>query len=109
MGDPELAVADIHSMSHLITQATAGRKFQTAVLTVFAATTMLLAFVGIYRLLAYSLRQHTGEIGIRMALGSSRAGVVRLVAAEGLRLLLAGLVLGLIAAIGCTRLLNSFL
>ena len=107
--DPGLAIADVHTMSELVSLATARRRFQTTLLTVFSGTAMLLAMVGVYRLMAYSVRQRTGEIGIRMALGSSKLGVARLVLREGLTLLGVGLVTGVAAALVCTRLLTGFL
>jgi ABC-type antimicrobial peptide transport system permease subunit len=107
--DPSLAVADVHTMSELASQATARRRFQTTLLTVFSGTAMLLAMVGVYGQLAYSVRQRTGEIGIRVALGSSKSAVVRLVLREGLTLLGVGLVIGMAAALVCTRLLAGFL
>jgi predicted permease len=107
--DPSLAVADVHAMSDLVSLATARRRFQTTLLTVFSGTAMLLAMVGVYGLLAYSVRQRTGEIGIRVALGSSKSGVVRLILREGLTLLGVGLVIGMAAALICTRLLTGFL
>jgi ABC-type antimicrobial peptide transport system permease subunit len=96
-------------MGDLVSQATARRRFQTMLLTVFSGIAMLLAVVGVYGLLAYSVRQRTGEIGLRMALGSSKAGVIRLVLREGLSLLGIGLLLGLAAAFAFTRLLTGFL
>jgi predicted permease len=107
--DPNLAIAEIHSMRGLETQATARRRFQTTLLTLFSAIAMFLALVGVYGLLAYSVRQRTGEIGIRMALGSSRTRVVRLVVREGLGLLGLGLLIGLAGAFALTRLLAGFL
>ena len=107
--DPSLAVADVHTMSELVSSVTARRRFQTTLLTVFSITAMLLAMVGVYGLLAYSVRQRTGEIGIRLVLGSSKNGIVRLILREGLALLGIGLVIGLAAALVCTRLLTGFL
>jgi predicted permease len=107
--DPSLAVADVHTMSELVSSATARRRFQTTLLTVFSVAAMLLAMVGVYGLLAYSVKQRTAEIGIRLALGSSKNGVVRLILREGLTLLGIGLVIGLVAALVCTRLLTGFL
>ncbi len=107
--DPDMAIADIHSMGQLETQATARRRFQTTLLTLFSAIAMFLAVVGVYGLLAYSVRQRTGEIGIRMALGSSRTRVVRLVLREGLELLGLGLLVGMAGAFALTRLLAGFL
>jgi predicted permease len=107
--DPSLAVADVHTMSELVSSVTARRRFQTTLLTVFSVTAMLLAMVGVYGLLAYSVRQRSAEIGIRLALGSSKNGVVRLILREGLTLLGIGLAIGLAAALACTRLLTGFL
>lgn len=107
--DPNLAIADVHTMGDLVSQATARKRFQTTLLTVFSGIAMLLAFVGVYGILAYSVSQRTGEIGLRIALGSSKAGVIRLVLREGLSLLGIGLLLGLAAAFAFTRLLAGFL
>ncbi len=106
--DSTLAIGDVHTMGNLETKAYARRRFQTVLLTIFSAFAMFLAIVGVYGLLAYSVRQRTGEIGIRMALGSSRSRVVRLVLREGLGLLGIGLLIGLVASLACTRLLAGF-
>jgi predicted permease len=107
--DPNLAVADVHTMSELVSSVTARRRFQTTLLTVFSMAAMLLAMVGVYGLMAYSVRQRTGEIGIRVALGSSRGGVMQLILREGFTLLGIGLVIGLAVTLLCSRLLTSFL
>jgi putative ABC transport system permease protein len=107
--DPSLAIADIHAMGDLVIQATARRRFQTTLLAVFAGITMLLAVMGVYGLLAYSVKQRSEEIGIRMALGSSKIRIVRLFLREGLGLLGVGLLIGLAGALALTRLLGSFL
>jgi putative ABC transport system permease protein len=107
--DPNLAIANIQAMGALETVAIARRRFQTTLLTIFSGIAMLLAVVGVYGLLAYSVRQRTGEIGIRMALGSSRARAMRLVIQEGLGLLGIGLLVGFAAALACVRLLSGFL
>ncbi len=107
--DPNLAVAEVHTMGELVSFDIARRRFQTTLSTIFSGAAMLLAMIGMYGLLAYSVRQRTGEIGIRMALGSSKAGVMRLILREGLTLLAIGLAIGVAAALVCTRLLTSFL
>lgn len=107
--DPSLAIADIHAMGDLVIKATARRRFQTTLLAVFAGITMLLAVMGVYGLLAYSVKQRSEEIGIRMALGSSKIRIVRLFLREGLGLLGVGLLIGLAGALALTRLLGSFL
>jgi putative ABC transport system permease protein len=107
--DPTLAAADVHTMSELVSSVTARRRFQTTLLTVFSLAAMLLAMVGLYGLMAYSVRQRTGEIGIRVALGSSKGRVMQLILREGLRLLGIGLVIGLAVTLLSTRLLAGFL
>lgn len=107
--DPSLAISDVHAMGELEARATAPRRFQTTLLTVFSAMAMLLAVIGVYGLLAYSVRQRTGEIGLRMALGSSRGRVARLVLREGLLLLGAGVLVGMVGALAMARLLGRFL
>ena len=106
--DPNLSIADIRTMGDMETRAYARRRFQTMLLTIFSAVAMFLAVVGVYGLLAYSVRQRTGEIGVRMALGSSRGRVVRLVLREGFGLLATGLLIGLAASLACVRLLAGF-
>jgi predicted permease len=107
--DPGLAISDIHVMSDIASHATAPRRFQTTLLTLFSGIALFLAVVGVYGLLAYSVRQRTGEIGLRMALGSTRTSIVRLVLREGLSLLITGLCLGMAAAVAFSRLLRGFL
>ncbi len=107
--DPAVPVSSIHVMSDLMEHANAPRRFQTTLLTVFSSIALALAIIGIYGLLAYSVRQMTGEIGLRMALGSTRTGVVRLILREGLSLLIAGLCIGSIGAVAFARTLRSFL
>ena len=106
--DTNLAIADIHAMGDLVTQATARRRFQTTLLTVFSGMALFLAVVGVYGLLAYSVKQRSAEIGIRMALGSSKILVVRLILREGLQLVAIGLLSGLAVALACARLLGGF-
>jgi predicted permease len=107
--DPNLALADVGTMNDLESQVTARRRFQTTLLTVFSVVAMLLAVIGVYGLIAFSVRQRTGEIGVRMALGATRCGVVALVLREALVLLAWGLAIGMAAALGLTRLLERFL
>jgi predicted permease len=107
--DPTLAAADVHTMSELVSSVTARRRFQTTLLTVFSLAAMLLAMVGLYGLMAYSVRQRTREIGIRVVLGSSKGRVMQLILREGLRLLGIGLVIGLALTLLSTRLLAGFL
>ena len=107
--DPNLAIADIRTMKEMESMATARRRFQTVLLSVFSGIAMLVALVGVYGLLAFMVRQRAGEIGIRMALGATRMRVARLVLREGMVLLGAGLAIGLGVALATARLLKSFL
>jgi ABC-type antimicrobial peptide transport system permease subunit len=78
-------------------------------LTIFGAVALVLAAIGIYGLMAYSVQQRTQEIGIRMALGADRATIRKLVVWHGMKLALVGVALGMGAAFGLTRLIASFL
>jgi ABC-type antimicrobial peptide transport system permease subunit len=107
--DPKLSLADVRTMSDLEWEAAARRRFQAILLVVFSAVAMLLALIGVYGLMAFSVQQRTGEIGLRMALGATRSGAVKLVLREGMTLLAAGLGIGLAAAAGLSLLLKGFL
>jgi predicted permease len=107
--DPNLAIADIHTMREVISLANARRLFQTTLLTIFAAIALLLALVGFYGLLAYSVRQRTAEIGVRIALGAPRARVLGMVLRQGFQLAATGLLIGLAGAMAFTRILSSLL
>ena len=107
--DPSLALTDIHTMGDLVSEASARRRFQTSLLTVFAAIALFLALVGLYGLIAYSVNRRTQELGIRMALGAQRSDIVMLVLKNAGSLLGLGLLSGLACAWAATRLLTSFL
>ena len=107
--DLELAVANIRTMDQVISSSISGQKFNTFLLGAFAGVALLLAAIGIYGVLAYSVSQRTHEIGIRMALGAQRAGVMRLILAEGTRLALIGTGIGTVAAFFLMRLMSSLL
>jgi putative ABC transport system permease protein len=104
-----LPVAHIRSMDQLMVESTARTSFNMALLTIFAGVALLLAAIGIYGLVAYSVEQRTQEIGIRMALGASPRGVRNMVVRQGMRLVLIGVGTGVVAALGLTRLLASML
>jgi ABC-type antimicrobial peptide transport system permease subunit len=78
-------------------------------LAVFSSTALILAIIGIYGVIAYSVAQRTGELGIRMALGADQGDVLKLVVGHGLRLTLAGIAIGLAGALALTRLMSSLL
>jgi predicted permease len=96
--DPDLALFDVHSMSERIDLSLSSRRTSMLVANAFGGIALFLASLGIYGVLAYLVAQRTREIGIRVALGSSRAGILRLVLREGFQLVGLGCVLGLIAA-----------
>jgi putative ABC transport system permease protein len=107
--DPSVAVSDIQTMETAIGESGAHRRFQTALLAAFAMLAVFLAAVGIYGLMAYSIRQRTAEIGIRMAMGASRGRVVWMVLREGMAMATAGAALGMGGAFAATRLIASWL
>jgi predicted permease len=96
--DPDLAVFDVHTMSERIDLSLSRRRTSMLLANVFGGVALFLAMLGIYGVLAYLVAERTREIGIRMALGSTRASILRLVLWEGCELVLIGLVLGIIGA-----------
>ncbi len=107
--DPNLAATDIRTMGEMVSMATARRRFQTSLLTVFSGIALIMALVGLYGLMAFSVNRRTREVGIRMALGAERVDVLLLVLKNAAFLVGAGLVTGLAGAWAATRLLKSFL
>jgi predicted permease len=107
--DPNLAAGDIQTMGELESAATAQRRFQTSLLTVFAVIALFLALVGLYGLMAYTVSRRTREVGIRMALGAQRSDVLLLVLKKAALLVALGLVSGLAASWFATRTINAFL
>jgi len=107
--DAGLAPSHITTMQQVIAESNTRQNFNTLLLSVFALLALLLAAVGIYGLMSYSVQQRTQEIGIRMALGANRGRVMQLVLRQGLVLAVVGTVIGLAAAFGVTRLLGRFL
>jgi putative ABC transport system permease protein len=102
-------VAHVRSMDEMVARSTARESFNMILLTTFGAVALLLAAIGVYGLMAYSVEQRTQEMGIRMALGADRAAIRKLVVWHGMRLALIGIVLGMGAAFGLTRFLASLL
>jgi predicted permease len=96
--DPDLAVFDVHSMSERIDLSLSSRRTSMLLANAFGGVALFLASLGIYGVLAYLVARRTREIGIRVALGSTRAGVLKLVLREGFQLVAIGLVLGVIGA-----------
>jgi len=104
-----LPVANVMSMDEVRSRSTAQTDFNMALLAIFGAAALLLAAIGIYGLMAYSVRQRTQELGIRMALGASGSQVRNLIVWQGMQLGAAGVALGLLASRGLTRLIASLL
>jgi predicted permease len=101
--DPDLAVFNAHSMSELIDLSLAPRRTSMLLANAFGAVALFLATLGIYGVLAYLVAQRTREIGIRVALGSTRGSILKLVLREGLQLVAIGLLLGIIGALFMQR------
>ncbi len=102
-------VGHIRTMDEVIGRSTARQSFNMLLLTIFGAVALVLAAIGIYGLMAYSVAQRTQEMGIRMALGADRATIRKMVVWHGMRLALVGVVAGIAASFGLTRLLSTFL
>ena len=107
--DKDQPVADLRTMESWIGESVARTRFGTLLLTVFASIALLLAAVGIYGVMAYSVAQRTHEIGIRMALGAERRDVFKLIIGQGLVLTLVGVGVGLGAAFALTRVMSNLL
>jgi putative ABC transport system permease protein len=107
--DSDQPVYRLLSMEKLVTDASAAPRFRTVLLSAFGGLALLLAAVGIYGVMSFSVAQRTQEIGIRMALGAQRRDVLRLIVRQGARLVAAGGAIGIVATLGLTRLLRGFL
>jgi ABC-type antimicrobial peptide transport system permease subunit len=107
--DPQLPLTQVESMDNVVAQVQAPRRFNTAVISSFAAAAVLLALLGIYSVIVFSAALRTQELAIRLALGAKRAGVMRLVLVSGAKLGLMGCGIGAVAAVFATRLLRSLL
>ena len=104
-----LPVAAPRSMDEVVVRSTARSDFNMILLTTFALAALLLAAIGIYGLMAYSIQQRTQEIGIRMALGAGAGAVRNMVVRQGMSVALAGVAIGVASAYGLTRVIASFL
>ena len=107
--DAGVPVDRVGAMAQALAESVSLQRFRSLLMTVFAVTALLLAAIGIYGVIAYSVAQRRQEIGVRMALGATRSGVIRLVVGQGSRLAIVGIVLGLAGAVGLTRFLEKML
>jgi putative ABC transport system permease protein len=107
--DPQQPLSEVQTMERVLFDSLGSRRFNMYLLAVFAVAALVLAAVGLYGVLSFSVSQRSGEIGIRMALGAQSRGVVGNVIREGFWLTLAGLAIGAGAAVGLTRLMSSMI
>jgi putative ABC transport system permease protein len=107
--DPNQPVVDIRTMDQVLSRSVAAQRFQMLLLALFAAIALVLATVGIYGVISYTVAQRTNEIGIRIALGASRGDVLRMVLSQGGAIVLRGLILGVAGALALTRTVSGLL
>ncbi|MBO0861918.1 MAG: ABC transporter permease [Chloracidobacterium sp.] len=102
-------VFGVRTMNEVIADSLARQRFSMTLLAVFAATALMLASIGLYGVISYLVGQRTQELGVRIALGAERNDILRLIVNHGMKMALAGVAIGLIAAFGLTRLLSEML
>jgi putative ABC transport system permease protein len=107
--DPQLPLAQVQSMERAVSNSEAPRRFNTVVISAFAIAAALLAALGLYGVIAFSTALRTQEMAIRMALGSQRSGILRLVFASAAKVAMLGCAIGLLGVLAASRLLGSFL
>ncbi|HEY6186740.1 MAG TPA: ABC transporter permease [Pyrinomonadaceae bacterium] len=107
--DSQLPVTKVRTMTDVMAASVAAQRFMMILLGLFAAIALILAVVGIYGLMSYSITERTHEIGIRMALGAQGRDVLKMVVGQGLKLITAGIALGLVGAFALTRIMTSLL
>jgi putative ABC transport system permease protein len=107
--DKDQPVSNIRTMEEIVADSIARQRFSMLLLAIFAAVALVLAGVGIYGVMSYSVAQRTREIGIRMALGAQTGAVLKLAVGYGMKLVIAGLVIGLMAAFALTRVMATLL
>jgi len=107
--DPSLPIADVKTMDDVVEATQARPRIVSALLTVFALIALVLAAVGVYGVMAYSVAQRTQEIGVRLALGATTESVLRLLLGGALRLVTAGVIIGVVVAAWLSRFLTTLL
>ncbi|HVG32798.1 MAG TPA: ABC transporter permease [Pyrinomonadaceae bacterium] len=107
--DNQIPVTKVRTMTEVMAASLAAQRFNMMLLGIFAGVALLLATVGIYGLMSYSITERTHEIGIRMALGAQTSDVLRMVLGQGLKLITFGVALGLVGAFALTRIMSSLL
>lgn len=107
--DKDLPTDDAKTMQQLLTESMSGRRFNMLLLTVFGVVALVLAIVGIYGVMSFTVRQRTHEIGIRVAVGAQPRDVFRMVIGQGMILTMIGIAFGMLAAFGLTRLMTTML
>jgi len=105
--DPDQPISAVSNMEELLSRAVGQRRLSMMLLSLFSGIALVLASVGIYGVMSYSVTQRSRELGVRIALGADRGDVLRLVLRQGMRLALLGIGIGLVAALGLTRLIES--
>jgi putative ABC transport system permease protein len=107
--DAEIPLYQARALARVVTAASAEPRLRATLLGLFAGLALALAVVGVYGVVAYLVGQRIREIGVRLALGAGRADILRLLVLQGVRPVVAGLVLGLVASFGASRLLQAML
>jgi putative ABC transport system permease protein len=107
--DPALPAASMDSLANIVSDSVSQQRFSMLLLTLFAGIALFLAAVGLYGVVAYTVSQRTREIGVRMAIGAAPRDVLRLVVGGGMKLVIAGVAVGLIGALMLARSLDAML
>src|SRR5215475_13898779 len=107
--DPQQSIGDVYTLESLVGDSIAAQRFNASLLSVFAVVALLLSAGGIYGVMSYAVAKRAHELGVRVALGARSLDVLKLVIGQGMKLLLAGVAVGLVAAFSLTRLLRNLL
>ena len=107
--DKDVPIYNVRTMDQMVAESVAQRRFNMLLMTYFAVIAAILAAVGLYGLISYSVSQRAHEIGIRMALGASQTNILKLILGYGLKLALIGIVIGVVGAYALTRVMKTLL